>query len=203
MQTAIIFDCEFLTAPGAPQRFWCGPDDPDPQIVQIGAVKLGLGADAPLLDRLRLFVAPIGRNGAPCDLDPFFIRLTGITPEQIRSEGQPLDTALAQLEAFADGADFWSWGKDEFNLIAISCYVAGLAPPIPITRFGNACELVRKAGMPTEDINRTRSNTLADYYGVADPDQRAHDALDDANSVALALQHLLREGRLHAADFDR
>lgn len=36
METAIIFDCEFLVIPGASQNFWCGPFDPDPVIAQIG-----------------------------------------------------------------------------------------------------------------------------------------------------------------------
>ena len=45
METAIIFDCEFLVIEGAPQNFWCGPFDPDPVIAQIGAAKLDLQGD--------------------------------------------------------------------------------------------------------------------------------------------------------------
>jgi DNA polymerase III epsilon subunit-like protein len=59
------------------------------------------------------------------------------------------------------------------------------------------------AGMPVEDIAKTPSNKLADYYGVEHPQWHGHDALDDALSVAYALQHLLKTGKLQPDVFDR
>lgn len=201
MAHTIIYDVEFLTAPGAPQRFWCGPRDPDPVIAQIGLARLSLEGDFSIEDTLRLAVIPRDRHGARVALDPLFTRLTGITEEALDKDGLPLAKALARTEAFADGARFWSWGKDEFNMIAISCYVQGIAPPIAAARFGNACQLTEKAGMPYEDILKTRSNTLAGYYGLDLPDLRGHDALDDALSVAHVLSHLLSQGALAPEDF--
>lgn len=201
MSFVLVFDCEFLTAEGSPSRFWCGPYDPDPVIAQIGIARLGLTDGFPILDRLRLHVAPRDRNGVPCPIDPFFTRLTGITTDVIANEGLPLAEALDRVAQFSEGARLWSWGKDEFNMIAISCYVEGIAPPIPATRFGNACHLLLKAGMPYDDLKRTRSNTLAAYYGIDHPPLRGHDALDDALSVTYVLQHLLRQGMLEPADF--
>jgi DNA polymerase III epsilon subunit-like protein len=197
----ILYDCEFLTAPGAPMRFWCGPEDPDPVIAQIGAVKLSLKPPFEILDTLRLHVIPVGRAGTRLKLDPLFIRLTGITEETLDSEGLPLAEALTTLDTFSEGARLWCWGKDEFNMIAISCYVAGLTPPLPVQRFGNACQLTRRAGMPLEDIHKTRSTTLAAYYEVDHPPLRDHDGLDDARAVAYVIQHLLREGKLAQVDF--
>lgn len=196
MRHALIFDCEFLTAPGAPQRFWCGPHDPDPVVAQIGAVKLGLEGDFPILDTFRAPVVPRDRHGARIPLDPLFIRLTGIDEAAIDAEGLELAQALARFDAFSEGARLWSWGKDEFNLIAISCHVQGLAPPIPAARFANAAGLLMQAGMPLEDIHKTRSNTLAAYFELDHPPLRAHDALDDARAVGFVIRHLLRQGRL-------
>jgi len=201
MTTAIVYDCEFLTAPGAPQRFWNGPTDPDPVIAQIGAARLSLDGDFPVLDTLRLHVLPMGRNGTRLALDPLFIRLTGITEETLDAEGIALADALSRLDAFADGAKLWSWGKDELNMIAVSCWIAGIAPPLAPPRFGNACDLALAAGMPLEDVHKTRSNTLAAYFGVEHPPLRAHDGLDDALGVAYTLQHLLRQGVLQRAAF--
>ncbi|MFN4101578.1 MAG: exonuclease [Pararhodobacter sp.] len=201
MSIAIIYDCEFLTAPGAPQRFWNGPVDPDPVIAQIGAVKLSLEGEFPVLDTLRLHVLPLGRTGLREALDPLFIRLTGITEETLDAEGIGLSEALTRLEAFSDGAKLWSWGKDELNMIAVSCWIAGVTPPLPASRFGNACDLTLAAGMPLEDVHKTRSNTLAAYFGVDHPPLRAHDGLDDALGVAYTLQHLLRQGALARASF--
>lgn len=198
---AILYDVEFLTLEDSASRFWCGPHDPDPVIAQIGAVKLGLTGAFDVIDTFRAYVTPPGRGGTAQQMDPFFTRLTGITEAQIAAQGQPLAEALAALDAFSGGARLWSWGKDEFNMVAISCYVAGIAPPIPIERFGNAAALVLKAGMPYGDVKRTRRNMLAAYFGLKIEGLRAHDGLDDALSLAHAMRHLLTEGRLTATDF--
>lgn len=198
---AIVWDVEFLTAPGAPQRFWCGPDDPDPELVQIGAVALGLTGDFVLGDTFRCHVLPRGRTGAPWPITEFLTRLTGITPESMATEGIELADALARFDDFTNGAPVWAWGTDELNAIAVSCYLAGIAPPIPAIRFGNATRLFKAAGVPVEQIHTLRSNTLCDFLGIDQPDARAHDALSDATGTALALRHLLREGRLAPAEF--
>ena len=200
MTACILYDCEFLTALGAPMRFWNGPHDPDPVIAQIGAVRLD-PETGEILDTLRLYVIPQGRTGERLALDPLFIRLTGITEETLDAEGLPLAEALARLDAFAEGGLLWSWGKDELNMIAVSCWIAGVTPPMLPARFRNACDLLLAAGMPLEDLHKTRSNTLAAYFGVEHPPLRGHDGLDDALCVAYTLQHLLREGRLSASDF--
>lgn len=201
MRTAIMFDCEFLCLEGSQRRFWCAAHDPDPVIAQVGAVKLGLEGDYPILDTFRRFVKPIDRHGQSYGLDPFFTQLTGITEDDIAREGVPISAALAAFDQFSDGATCWSWGKDELNMVAISCYVAGVPFPMPAARFDNAVKLVLAAGMPVEDIGRTQSNKLVDYFGVEHPPLRGHDALDDALSVSYAMQHLLRQGRLTPAAF--
>jgi len=203
MKTAVILDCEFLCLEGSLQRFWCGPQDPDPVLAQIGAVKLGLAGDFPLLDTFEAYVRPIDRHGTPYALDPFFTELTGITAADIETQGVTLHEALRGLDRFAAGAGFWSWGKDELMMVAISCYIAGIRPPLPAHRFDNAAKLLRAAGMPEADLAKTRSSGLADYYGLAHPPLKAHDALDDARSVATTLQHLLRTGKLRVEAFER
>lgn len=202
MRTAVIFDCEFLCLEGSQRRFWCAAHDPDPVIAQIGAVKLGLGGDFPILDTHKAYVRPIDRFGRRYSIDPFFTRLTGITEEAIDAHGVSLERALAGLEEFSDDARLWSWGKDELNMVAISCYIAGIEPPIPAPRFDNAVKLLIAAGMPIEDLAKTPSNKLADYYGVEHPPLQDHDALDDALAVAYTLQFLMRSGKLDPARFD-
>lgn len=118
MKTAIAFDCEFVCVAGSPQRFGCGAHDPDPVIAQIGAVKIGLEDDFPLLGTYRAFIQPIDRFGKRYVLDPFFTKLTGITEENIQAEGLSLQDALASVDRFSEGARFWSWGKDELNKAA-------------------------------------------------------------------------------------
>jgi len=201
MRSAVLYDCEYLTMEGAMKRFWAGPLDPDPIAVQIGAVKLGLEGDFPILATERVYVTPIDRFGKECALDPYFIELTGIAQDTVTSEGISLKSAIDRLDRFSDGASLWSWGKDELFLLGMSCYVAGIDPVIPAHRCGNAGRLLLKAGMPYEDLQETSSGQLADYFGIDHPPLYNHDALDDAMSIGLTLQHLLRNGRLSQSDF--
>lgn len=201
MRHAVVFDCEFLCAEGSLSRFWCGPHDPDPVVAQIGLAKISLEGEFALLDTLRLFVIPRDRHGDRFPLDPYFTKLTGIEEKHIEQEGLGLKQALERTRDFAAGATLWSWGKDEFNMVAISCFLAGLPPPIPARQFGNACALLLKAGMPYEDIKTTRSSQLADYFQIKHPPLRAHDALDDALSIGCVVQALLRQGKLRPSDF--
>ncbi|WP_137931037.1 3'-5' exonuclease [Mesorhizobium comanense] len=203
MKSAIIFDCEFLCLEGSQRRFWCAAHDPDPVVAQIGAVRLGLEDDFPLIATHKSYVRPIDRFGERYALDPFFSQLTGVTETDIETEGVTLKQALSDLDRFSAGARFWSWGKDELNMMAISCYVAGIQPSIPATRFDNAVKLLIAAGMPIEDLARTPSNKLAEYHGVDHPPLRGHDALDDALSIAYTLQHLMKAGKLRPDVFDR
>jgi DNA polymerase III epsilon subunit-like protein len=203
MKTAIIFDCEFLCLEGSRSRFWCAAHDPDPVIAQIGAVKFGLEGDFPLLGTYKAYVRPIDRFGNRYGIDPFFTKLTGITEEHIEVEGIALEEALTGVDSFSGGARLWSWGKDELNMVAISCYVAGVQPSIPAHRFDNAVKLLIAAGMPIADLAKTPSNKLADYYGVEHPPLRGHDALDDALSVSYTLQHLMQTEKLQPEVFDR
>lgn len=195
-RTAIIYDCEFATAPGAPQRFWCGPLDPDPIVFQIGAVRLSLEPPFEMLDRFEVLVQPRDRTGTPLDLHPLNATLTGVTADRLAAEGIPLADALDRLARFAGQDHLWAWGKDEFNMVAISCYVSGLVPPIPATRFGNAPVLFLAAGVPLEVIHGLRSNTMLDHFGLSLPDARGHDALGDARMVAEVLRHLMQDGAL-------
>ncbi|MBK8082835.1 MAG: exonuclease domain-containing protein [Devosia sp.] len=203
MKSAVIFDCEFLCLEGSQRRFWCAAIDPDPVIAQVGATRIALEDGYEIIDTFRAYVTPLDRHGRRYGLDAFFIQLTDISEEDIDREGQTLAEALGAFDRFAHGARCWSWGKDELNMLAISCYVAGVIPPIPAARFDNAVKLVLAAGMPVEDIGRTPSNKLVEYFGVAHPPLRGHDALDDALSVTYAVQHLLRTGKLSADVFDR
>lgn len=203
MTHVTIFDCEYLTAEGAMKSNWCGPHNPDPCVVQIGAVKLSLEPEFKVLETQNLLIKTVDRLGNKTELDPYFVNLTGIDDRQIENKGTPLREALEAFDAFSDGSSFWSWGKDELNLLAVSCYIAGIEPMIPAHRFGNAMELMLKAGLPRQDVLSTASGQLADYFKLTGLPRRHHDAVDDAMSIALSLQHLLKDGRLAPEDFFR
>ncbi len=110
MTHTTIFDCEYLTATGAMKRYWAGPTDPDPLVVQIGAVNLSLEDEFEVLGSLKVYIQPTDRSGRSLALDPFFTELTGIDQEEMDQHAVPLEDALLQFAAFARGASIWSWG---------------------------------------------------------------------------------------------
>lgn len=199
LKLVVIYDCEFLTAPGAPQRFWCGPTDPDPLTIQIGAVRLSLEAPFAISDPVGWYVLPHDRDGARVALHPLVTKLTGITEDILTAEGVPLSEAMTTFKRFAAGDPLLAWGKDELLSFAATLFVRNETSPIPSIRFRSAVPLVVKAGEPQEVVETLRSNTICAHFDLADPGP-AHDARNDACSVALALQHLLASGRLSALD---
>jgi len=119
-----------------------------------------------------------------------------VSAARLAEEGVDLAEALQRLAAFAAGDPMWAWGKDEFNMVAISSYVAGIAAPIPASQFGNATVLFLEAGEALEVIHSLRSNTMLEHFGLTLADARGHDALGDARMVAEVLRHLMATGRL-------
>ncbi|MFK7762253.1 MAG: exonuclease [Roseobacter sp.] len=199
MQSVVVYDCEFLTAPGAPQRFWCGPSDPDPLTIQIGAVRLPLEVPFEVSAPVGWYVLPMDRDGQRVTLHPLVTKLTGIAEEHLDAEGLLLTDALCALDRFSEGAPLLAWGKDELLSLAASLFVQNAVAPIPAHRFRNAVPLVVTAGEPVEAVETLRSNTICAHFGLPDAGQ-AHDARGDALSVAHALRHLLVSNRLSALD---
>lgn len=79
MRAEIVFDCQSACLEGSRRRYRCAAFNPDPVIAQLGAVKLGLEDDVPILDTFN---------------------------EHIVAEGTSLAGALADLDAFSEGYRF-------------------------------------------------------------------------------------------------
>ncbi len=199
-ERVVLYDAEWLASPDCMSRMWCGAADPDPIVVQIGAVRLSLDAPFEIDETIDILIQPRGRTGEPLALDPWFADFTGLSDARLARDGVPLAEGLARFAEFAGPAPIYAWGKDEMMVMGISPYLAGIAPPLPATRFGHAGNLLVKAGYPIETFIKVRSNALGDFFNLPKRDKQAHDGLDDAIEVARAIQHLLRCGKLTASD---
>ena len=192
----VFYDIEHLTIADSPSRFWNGPQDPDPTVVQIGAVRLSCESPFDFGETLDLVVVPRDRFGARAALSPFFTDFTGITEARIDRDGLSLEDAYRRLDEFSAGSRLYAWGKDELNLMAVSAYVHGITPTLPIGRFASACDLLLASGVSLDETSRLRSHTILAHFGLKSEGERDHDGLSDARCVARAVQHLLRSGRL-------
>lgn len=200
MPATVVFDCEYLAVEGSQTRFWAGPQDPDPVVIQIGAVRIDLDGDFAISAVLDELILPLDRHGKKYELDPYISKLTGIEKRALDERGLPLSQAIEKLRAFALNCRLWSWGKDEFLLLALSCYVQEVEPCIPARRFGNFKSILLKSGMPQDELGRVQSGQLAAHFGVAPTNLRAHDGLSDALSLAHVARHLLNVGALAPSD---
>lgn len=201
MNKITIFDTEYLSVEGSMRRFWSGPNDPDPTVVQIGAVKVDLDRNCAIEGTARILIQPKARNGLNCSIGDYLSELTGITDDEINRSGVSLSQALFEFDEFSEGSDLWSWGKDELILIAISCFINGIESPISARRFGNCKKLLMSAGMTEDDIANTNSGQLQKHFGLGGESQREHDALDDAISIARTLRRLMEDEKLSKNDF--
>jgi DNA polymerase III epsilon subunit-like protein len=196
MNQVIIFDCEWLTDNGAWERSNCGPYDPDPQIVQLGAIRIALNPELTILQQFNQYVRPRTRTGEQHVIPEFFSEFTGITKEKIAKDGKNFSEVIDDFLSFSNQADcFWSWGKDELA-IAKSCYLSKLTFPIAPDLFGNISKIFLKAVMPLSDILKTNSGRLAQYYGLSLNNHNEHNALCDVLSIHASLKHLSDLGKL-------
>ena len=187
--TVVVFDLEWTTWEDFWKHDWDLPGK-YPEIVQIGAVKLN-AADG--LDEIADFQTLVRPAHNPA-LSDYFIDLTGITQARVDGEGIPFPQALAAFTDFIgnDPTDTASWG-DDAEMIERNCALSGTPVPAVFARNINlkppVLEIIGEKG------KFAFSSDLPAVLGLPS-EGAAHDALGDARSIAAALRHLRKEGRL-------
>jgi inhibitor of KinA sporulation pathway (predicted exonuclease) len=182
-RTAIVFDTEYTAWEGSMARRWLAPGE-FRELVQIGALKL----DAATFEPLANFMVLIKPRLNPV-LSPYFTALTGITNTMVAASGVDCAEAYNAFVAFCDGAPICAFGRDDHVLRDnLALYGIKGAPPLP--PHVNAADTLRAAGI---DIRGAHACDIARLCGVAF-DGRAHDALADAQSIALGLKALVERG---------
>jgi inhibitor of KinA sporulation pathway (predicted exonuclease) len=181
--TLTIFDLEYTAWECSMARHWLTPGE-FKEVVQIGAVKLDADSFA-ILDEFEVLVVP---RINPV-LSPYFEKLTGITSRQVTRNGKDFAAAYAEFLAFADEGPIAAFGRDDRalrdNLRLYGMTGAGALPVFYDLRGWFAVLGVDPRGMHSCDI--------APALGM--PFQgRAHNALDDARSVAAVMAVLASRG---------
>jgi inhibitor of KinA sporulation pathway (predicted exonuclease) len=181
--TITIFDLEYTAWECSTARHWLAPGE-FREVVQIGAVKLDADSFA-ILDEFDALVCPRFNQV----LSPYFEKLTGITNSQIARHGEDFATAYAAFLEFAGEGPIAAFGRDDRALQEnIRLYGMTRARGLPVfydlrgwfavlgvdPRGMHSCDLAPALGMP--------------FQG------RAHNALDDARSVAKVMAALASRG---------
>lgn len=169
-------------------RGWMAPGEFQ-EVVQIGAVKLD-GQSLAILDELDLLVRPrINR-----DLSAYFTKLTGISNAELEARGMDFTRAYDRFLDFAAGGTIAAFGRDDHVLTAnLRLYGIGDARPLPA--FQDLRRWFAALGIDPRGLHSCDIGPLlgAPFRG------RAHNALDDARSIAAGMGVMAARGARIAA----
>jgi inhibitor of KinA sporulation pathway (predicted exonuclease) len=183
MRSVILYDLEYTAWEGSMAAGWLHPGE-FREVVQIGAVKLDAETLVPIAE-FEVLVRPCINR----ELSAYFADLTGITNAMLAARGLDFAEAYARFVVFAGSGPIVSFGRDDRVLIHnLALYGIQNARPLPehrniapwlnahgvVTRGLHACDIARACG--------------AQFQG------RAHDALEDARSLAAGARALIGRG---------
>jgi inhibitor of KinA sporulation pathway (predicted exonuclease) len=181
--TITIFDLEFTAWECSMARHWLVPGE-FKEVVQIGAVKL----DADSFRVLAEFDMLVRPRINPV-LSPYFEKLTGITSDRVARQGTDFAIAYARFLDFAAGGPVAAFGHDERVLEDnIRLYGMKGAATLPLfydLRGWFAVQGIDPRGMHSCDLGPALGLPFAG---------QAHNALDDARSIAGAMEVMASRG---------
>ncbi len=178
-----VFDLEFTAWECSMASHWLRPGE-FKEVVQIGAVRLD-AASFEILDEFDILVRP----HINAVLSPYFTNLTGIGNEALAARGVDFATAYARFAEFAGAGPICAFGHDEWVLEEnIRLYgLTGIArlPQFFDLRAWFAANRIDPRGLHSCDIGPALG---APFQG------HAHNALDDARSVAQGMEIMMARG---------
>lgn len=161
------------------ERDWSG-DGEFKEIVQIGAIRVETENFAEL-GNLSLYVKPV-KNPI---LSEYFMRLTGITQEEVDGSGIGFPEALRKFSEFAGESKLYSWGGDH-EVLRENADMQGIGFPFMAGKLFDIREIFRKNGVETRGY---MSSTIPRAFDT-EPPPLGHNALNDARSIAYGLRLL-------------
>tara|TARA_Y100000310_G_scaffold344407_1_gene457010 strand:- start:3268 stop:3837 length:570 start_codon:yes stop_codon:yes gene_type:complete len=156
-------------------------------IVQIGAVILEISSQGiAVKSKFSCLVQPI----RGFKLSPYFVNLTGITQEKLDSNGISFVEAIASFAQWCGvNVPIYSFGGKDQSVLEENCLRSGIPFPLKGVQFWDARAFFYLMGVDTSSYE---SGTIPKAFNLPMHGQR-HDALDDARSVARALQAARRQ----------
>jgi inhibitor of KinA sporulation pathway (predicted exonuclease) len=177
--TLTVFDLEFTAWECSMASHWLRPGE-FKEVIQIGAVRLD-AATFQILDEFEVLIRP--RINA--QLSPYIEKLTGISDAMLAARGVDFETGYARFLAFAGDEQICAFGHDEWVLEEnIRLYGLRSIKSMPLfhdLRAWFAEHQMDPRGMLSCDIGPSLG---APFIG------HAHNALDDARSVAAGMEIL-------------
>ncbi len=177
----ILFDTEYTSWEGSLERDWSREGEYK-EIVQIGAIVVeDLEEKSSFLE----YIKPIKNP----QLSNYFTNLTGITQEDVDIKGRSFTEVLSEFFKWCNNLPMYSFGDD---LLEIKGNCDLLNTPLlfdPKDSF-DARAVFNAGGI---DASKYYSGTIPEAFGLTPP-PCAHDALNDARSILMALKAMYTTG---------
>jgi inhibitor of KinA sporulation pathway (predicted exonuclease) len=186
--TITVFDLEYTAWECSMARHWLEPGQYK-EVVQIGAVKLD-GRDLSILGEFDLLVRP---RINPV-LSPYFEALTGITNAEVAARGVDFADAYARFAHFASDGPIMAFGHDEW-ILEENLRLYGITEFPALPRFADLRSWFAACNV---DPRGMLSCEIAPSLGLSFQG-RAHNALDDARSMALSMEEMVKRGAVRPA----
>ncbi len=187
-----VFDTEYTAWEGSKQHDWSrtllNGIREHKEIVQIAALRINPETLQPVADPFSVFTIPLINR----KLSQYFIDLTGITQEMLTDYGVSFDYGLRQFQAYAEGSILAAFGTDP-QILNINTKINGTIVRGPFHGFNINIWAQENKVIPTDGT--VYSGIFANHVG-AQFDARAHNAMNDVNSILAALRHLVFERRM-------
>ncbi|HJR55936.1 MAG TPA: 3'-5' exonuclease [Rhizomicrobium sp.] len=186
--TLTVFDLEYTAWECSMARHWLEPGQ-FKEVVQIGAVRLD-GKTLAILDEFDLLVRP-RINPA---LSPYFEKLTGFTNDEVTARGIDFAEAYRRFADFAGDDPICAFGHDEW-ILEENLRLYGITEFRPLPRFQDLRSWFAACNV---DPRGMLSCEIAPSLGLSFQG-RAHNALDDARSMAASMEEVVRRGAVRPA----
>ena len=183
LPTITVFDLEFTAWEGSMARRWLAPGE-FKEVVQIGAVRLDAESFA-VLAECDLLVRP--RINAR--LSPYLEKLTGIQSEAVARYGIDFADAYGRFLDFVGQSPIAAFGRDD-KVLNDNLRLYGIAGAHPLPLFYDLRGWFAALGIDPRGLH---SCDLGPRLGLGFAG-RAHNALDDARSIAGAMAAMASRG---------
>lgn len=181
----VLFDVECTTWEGTAARGWSGPGE-HRELVQLGAVLVET-VHFTELSPFKFLVRPKINS----ILSDYFIKLTGITQEEVDRDGVDFPVFLQSFYRWSGGHGLYTFdtkldGSRLFDrdVLIENCDLWGIEFPFGMERFHNINEIFARYG-----ISVKQSGKAPEALG-AKVTHRPHDALNDVRGLIAALKIL-------------
>jgi inhibitor of KinA sporulation pathway (predicted exonuclease) len=173
----IIFDTEYTAWEGSRERNWSGEGE-HKEVIQIGAIHV---VDFVEKDSFLSYVQPTVNP----KLSEYIMALTHIRQETIDTQGMSYEEAQMKFFAWCKDLPMYSFGPDG-EILERNSELIHVSFPFRREMFFDVREVFQEQGIDTKNY---MSSTIPHAFGITPP-PAAHDALNDARSILLALAHI-------------